>query len=176
MKEEWRAIVGYEGSYEVSSLGRVRSLDRVVKRCQCGRATHSVKGKPVTALTRDHGYPSCSLSKDGKACVALIHRLVLEAFVGPCPIAMEACHANGRRDDARLENLRWDTRKRNHADRWAHGTMLIGEKTNSVKLTATQVLAIRASKETARVLAARNSVAMGTIFRIRHRQTWKHLP
>jgi hypothetical protein len=177
VKEEWRSVVGYEGLYEVSSQGRVRALARVVHRCKrCGEPIHTKKAAMVNPIARGHGYPSCSLSKNGKARIALIHRLVLEAFIGPCHAGMEACHANGHRDDARLENLRWDTRKRNHADRWAHGTMLIGEKTNSVKLTTEQVFAIRASKETARVLAEQNKVSRGTIFSIRHRHTWKHLP
>jgi hypothetical protein len=51
-----------------------------------------------------------------------VHRLVLEAFVGPCPAGMEACHNNGVRTDNRLENLRWDTRSANCRDRIRHGT------------------------------------------------------
>lgn len=67
--------------------------------------------------------------------IAFIHRLVLEAFVGPCPEEMQACHGNGIRHDNRLENLRWDTRVGNAGDRILHGTAGIGERNPSARMT-----------------------------------------
>lgn len=77
-----------------------------------------------------------------------VHRLVLEAFVGPCPPGMECCHNNGNPADNRLENLRWDTRSANCLDAVQHGTSpgltsRYGESNPSAKLTLDQVQMIR---------------------------------
>ncbi len=70
-----------------------------------------------------------------------IHRLVLMAFVGPCPNGMECCHYNDIADDNRLDNLRWDTRKNNHVDMIRHGT--VSRKITNGKLSDKQVRQIR---------------------------------
>lgn len=175
MTEEWKPIVGYEGAYEISSLGNVRALDRIVKRCKCGEPIRRQRSAPIRWIAHVDGYLRVSLSRDNKYVQRLVHRLVLEAFVGPCPEGMEACHKDGKRTNPRLDNLRWDTRKANHADRWLHGTMLVGENTNSVKLTESQVLEIRTSKERICDLAKRFEVSRNTIERVRSRATWKHI-
>lgn len=72
-----------------------------------------------------------------------VHRLILETFVGPCPKGMVACHNNGKRDDNRLENLRWDTISNNHLDKVKHGTSNRGEKHFNSKLTKSQVKIIK---------------------------------
>lgn len=72
-----------------------------------------------------------------------VHRLILEAFVGPCPAGMMCCHNNGNPADNRLCNLRWDTAKANNADKIAHGTWQGGERNGNAKLTANQVESIR---------------------------------
>lgn len=63
-----------------------------------------------------NGYPSVVLHKDGQRYDFFVHRLVLETFVGPCPVGMESCHNNGDKNDNRVENLRWDTSAANKAD------------------------------------------------------------
>jgi hypothetical protein len=68
---------------------------------------------------------------------------VLEAFVGPCPEGMQACHNNGNRLDNRLENLRWDTPSANQKDRIHHGTALRGERSHWAKLSTAAVLHVR---------------------------------
>jgi hypothetical protein len=175
MTETWKPVVGYEGMYEVSSLGNVRALDRVIKRCKCGEPLVRKKGAPVRWIMRPDAYPRVSLSRGNKRVQRLVHRMVLETFVGPCPDGMEACHNNGKRGDPSLLNLRWATTKENHADKWAHGTMLVGEKTNSVKLTELQVREIRASQHSKAVLAKRYRVSLSAIARVRNRQTWTHI-
>ena len=173
MKEEWRSVIGYEGLYEISSLGNVRGLDRVIKWCECGRPLRRIKGKSVKWIMHKFGYPMVSLSRNNRYVQFMVHRLVLAAFVGPCPVGMEACHKNGKRDDPRPENLRWDTRKENHADKWRHGTMLVGERTNSVKLNRQQVLEIRGAPDCpVGELAKRYGVGRAAIERIRNRRTW----
>lgn len=115
--EEWRPIVGYEGHYEVSDHGRVRSLARVVIRSdpRYGPIVQRIDEK-IMALHTRNGRKSVYLSKDDKQKRIRIHRLVLETFVGPCPPGMECCHANDIPDDNRLSNLRWDTCSANKDD------------------------------------------------------------
>jgi hypothetical protein len=80
---------------------------------------------------------------DGISRKHLVHRVILETFVGPCPPGMECCHADGDPANNRLSNLRWDTRKGNMADAMRHGTVRRGEAKSSAKLTESQVIAIR---------------------------------
>ena len=118
--EQWRPVAGWEGFYEVSNQGRVRSLDRVV---QTTAGPRRYLGKPLRTGVNRHGYPMVHLSAAGRTGkTAKVHRLVLEAFTGPGPAGMEACHNNGDRTDARLANPRWDTPSANQHDRRLHGT------------------------------------------------------
>jgi hypothetical protein len=76
-----------------------------------------------------------------------VHRAVLEAFVGPCPSGMEACHNDGDSSNNHLDNLRWDTPQSNEADKLRHGTYYsgsrsCGEQNAAAKLTETDVLKI----------------------------------
>lgn len=114
--EEWRPVVGYEGYYEVSDLGRVRSVDRV---SNIGRR---LKGKAMKQTAGSHGYLSVSLSREGVVKVRTVHSLVLEAFVGARPEGMEGCHGPNGVGDNRLSQLRWDSRRENALDRVRHGT------------------------------------------------------
>lgn len=114
-KEVWKPVVGWEDSYEVSNMGNVRSIDRPLT-YKDGRKGF-IKGKPKKISAGAHGYPVTRLTRNGRTKGALVHRLVLEAFVGPCPPNMEACHANAIRTDNRLENLRWDTYSENQYDK-----------------------------------------------------------
>jgi hypothetical protein len=89
------------------------------------------------------GYLTVVLCRDGKHVTMNVHRLVLEAFVGPCPEGMEGCHNDGIRTNNRLENLRWDTPKNNQADRVKHGTDFRGERSPSAKLREEDVREIK---------------------------------
>ena len=113
--EIWKPVVGYEGYYEVSDHGRVRSLDRVDT---AGRTKKGVIRKAV--LSRDH--MQLALYRDTKMKMKYVHRLVLEAFVGPCPEGMEACHNDGNPSNNHVNNLRWDTQSENMNDRVKHGS------------------------------------------------------
>lgn len=79
------------------------------------------------------------LRKNGKSYNRLIHRLVLETFVGPCPEEMECCHNNGNMFDNRLENLRWDTRKANRQDAMRQGTFPVSTDHINCKHTARDI-------------------------------------
>ena len=122
------------------------------------------------------GYVHATLYKNGRAHTVPVHRLVLAAFVGACPHGYEAAHNNGRRNDNRVNNLRWASSSDNKADRWRHGTMPIGARNGRAKLTRVQVLAIgRALEHTPRaILAARYDVTVRTIGRIANGETWRN--
>lgn len=109
--EQWRPIPGYEGIYEVSSLGRVRSLPRVD--AQGGRRRMRLH-KP--SRMDAWGHLGVKIRKGGKVKSRYVHQLVLEAFVGPRPIGMVACHWNDIPHDNRLENLRWASPGDNRTD------------------------------------------------------------
>ena len=111
--EVWRAIPKNEG-YEVSSLGRVRSLDRLLadgRRCS---------GKVLSTWTAGAGYQYVSLGAKVKMGV---HRLVAISFHGlPLGLRNEAAHTNGQSSDNRAENIVWATRSENEQHKRAHGT------------------------------------------------------
>lgn len=108
-----------------------------------------------------------------------VSRLVLLAFVGPCPHGMEACHNNGIRTDDRLVNLRWDTRRNNHVDKKAHGTFQAGELHGMHKLTGDQVAEIRRAKASGKwhwgseALARKYGVHRVTVSAIANSRWWK---
>jgi hypothetical protein len=108
--EEWRPVVGWEGYYEVSNQGRIKSLPRVT----AGGCHIGGKLRQPAMQGRGNPYWQVHLMRDGEPWYRVaVHRLVLESFVGPCPDGMEACHANGNGFDNRVENLRWDTHEEN---------------------------------------------------------------
>ena len=120
---EWRDIPGYEGIYKVSAEGHVWSVRRPHTRSRVfylnGEVLTSswIGGHLLTPSEDKDGYLHVALCRDGSAKTLRVHRLVLEAFIGPRPKGMECCHANDVPDDNRLENLRWDYPKMNVADR-----------------------------------------------------------
>ncbi|MBN7395680.1 HNH endonuclease [Mycobacteroides abscessus subsp. abscessus] len=132
-REQWRPVVGFEGLYEVSDLGRVRTVPRLVS---MGRGYRTVPGRiRKYGHSTTHGYLIVGLSRPGKrrATTALVHRLVLEAFVGPCPDGMEACHFDGDKTNNRLPNLRWDTRRANQDDAIRIGKRLDPNRSHCAK-------------------------------------------
>lgn len=119
-EERWLSVVGYEGLYEVSDQGRVRSLDREYTRRDGVRTRRTGRVlKPVTNSSRRHQVYLCVPGEKQKP--QQVHRLVLEAFVGPCPEGMEACHWDDNPANNVLSNLRWDSREGNYRDRKRNG-------------------------------------------------------
>ena len=106
MKEEWRSIVGYEGLYEVSNQGKVKSLERM-------RSNGLKCNERILKETNHLGYILVTLCKDGKQRQFRVHRLVAMAFI-PNPENKDFIdHINTIRNDNRVENLRWVTRQEN---------------------------------------------------------------
>lgn len=158
--ERWRAVVGYEGTYEVSDLGRVRSA--------------KTKKLKALTITKTDPRPYLGLWKHNRQEIARPHRLVLEAFVGERPEGMEGCHNDGNPANNRLSNLRWDTPKNNHADKVRHGTTNRGERCGTAKLTAKQVASIRADTRLQRVIAAEYGILQNHVSRIKSGVRWAH--
>lgn len=123
MTERWLAIPGLDG-YEVSDQGNVRGLTRTI---DVGHGKRLLRGRVLKGSSNAKGYKRVYV---GSRRERLVHRLVLEAFVGPCPDGMEGCHNNGKAYDNRLENLRWDTRSSNNLDKNIHGTNYQVNKTH----------------------------------------------
>lgn len=169
-QERWLAVRGFEGLYEVSDLGRVRSLDRVVANGS------RWPGRLCSLTPHGAGYRIVGLSKDGKSHAILVHRIVLEAFVGPCPPGMQGAHGNGIRDDNRLTNLRWDTISGNHADKFRHGTMPMGSRHYRAKLTeaqAREIIKRRKGGETLARIAKAFGVTPSNVLYIAKGKSWK---
>ena len=122
--EEWRAVVGYEGAYEVSNLGGVRSLARL---STAGRRVHGKELYPSAAAS---GHLYVTLRKDGNKRKVGTHVLVLEAFVGPRPDGMDACHWNDNPADNAVHNLRWGTRSENILDQVRNGKHAMASRTS----------------------------------------------
>lgn len=119
-QEHWLPIPGYEGHYEVSNHGRVRSLDRKIT--FANGVSQWRQGKTLKPDVTRTGYHQVSLQRERKVFRWTIHRIVMLAFAGPCPDGQEVCHENGDRSDNRLANLRYDTHSNNQKDQAKHGT------------------------------------------------------
>lgn len=110
-REIWKPVKGYEGQYEVSNLGGVRSVDRIVPVLN-GRLRH-IKGKPITPHKSNTGYYLCDLYKENRRKNVLLHRMVAEAFIPnennlPC-----VNHIDNNRENCISDNLEWCTQSYN---------------------------------------------------------------
>lgn len=174
--ENWKDVVGYEGYYEVSDLGNVRSIGRKIK---CSRGLRFVEGRVLSIHRNKYRSQYCSvnLSVDQRKERLYVHHLVLEAFVCANPGGMQACHNDGDPTNNRLDNLRWDTPKANNADKLTHGTDLRGEKSGTAKLTSGDIIQIRKRAETEfhKVIAEDYGVSRQQIDRIVRGERWAHL-
>jgi hypothetical protein len=169
-KEEWRAVVGFEGKYEVSSIGRVRSIARFKRK---SRELYLIEPNILTP-TMNNGYYNVVLNGVNGKRSAKVHQLVLEAFVGPRPDGMITRHLNGVRDDNRVENLAWGTFKENSDDMRRHGTMCLGRAVPGAKLSEEAVMDILTGRLSVLKFAEFYGVHPSTVDRIRQGLRWRH--
>lgn len=175
-EETWKPAVGHP-HYEVSDLGRVRSITRPIHNyVRAGRVLipgqKTFKGKLVAMQVRL-----------GRGSPRKVHHLVLEAFVGPRGPDQECCHNDGNPANNLLTNLRWDTHSANMEDSVRHGTnsrppIFRGEAHAMTSLTERQVLEIRRPADRFGLhvdLSRQYGVSNQTIRRIRQRIVWKHV-
>lgn len=168
MNEEWRFVVG-DSNYMVSNLGNVKSMPRLVAAGGKGGVTMTKERVLRPSVIKNTGYLQVMLSNRKKHAV---HRLVLEAFAGPCPAGMECAHLDGDRQNAREKNLRWATKKENAKDRMRHGTHPRGSKNPFSKFTEAQIPQIRADKRKRSEIAREYGVTPEAIGSIQAGKNW----
>ncbi len=175
--EIWKPVVGYEGSYEVSNLGRVRSLDRIVP-VNSGKGPNRtymkrLRGKVLALQKHPGGYRQVALC--GR--IYLVHDLVLQAFVGPRPPGKEGCHNDSDKRNNALSNLRYDTHTANCADRIANGVIVEGVLNPQAKITDEDVAAIRRLNGVLKQddIAAAFDISQAQVSRIITRKQWDHV-
>jgi len=175
--EVWKDVVGYEGIYQVSNNGRVRSMTRIV--VDSIGIPRKYKGRILSQILNERYYV-VSLCHKGDQKNVGIHSLVLESFVGPRPEGMEACHFPDRDvTNNRLENLRWDTHLANQQDKIIHGTSSKGEKNCKAKVTEDIVRKIRSEYipgiTPRKQLAEKYGIHRDSISAIVKKRTWSHV-
>lgn len=177
----WRPIRGYEGLYEVSDTGKVRSLDRRVGHRLGGTCFR--KGAPMATVwlagnERRKGYEAVGLCKNGTQRFVKIHHAVLEAFVAvkPTPHSVGR-HRDGDTTNNHYKNLAWGTYQDNSNDMKRHGTVRKGSSHPLAKLNDAMVKRIRQrlKKETAASIARDLGMSNQQISNIKLRKSWSHI-
>lgn len=164
MTEIWEPIAGYEGLYEVSDLGRVRSL----------------RHAPIMLLSPwpdSDGYPRIGLWDGERQTKFPVHRLVALAFHGDKRNVLhnEVAHLDGDSANPRADNLKWVSKVENRSHRKLHGTESNGERHGNARLTEAAVRHIRSTSATRSSLAAQYEVTPWAIDDVRSRRNWKHI-
>ena len=177
-QEIWKDIAGYEGHYQVSSTGRVRSLDRLVNDSNGKKAFKRFsKGRVLKPHISKAGYNQVALCKDGLMRSVVVCRMAAMTFLGPPPMPHYHCaHNDGNSLNDNIENLRWATPKENVQDQRRHGTLARGERHGHSKLTRDDIKIIRETPATlgsGTMLAQKFSVACSTISKIRNGTRWE---
>ena len=178
MKEVWKPIRGFEVLYEVSNLGRIRSLDKIVDRSTKGRFLQ--KGKLLTPCDRGNDYLRVCIRIKNKQTTFSVHREVAVAFLGDPPSnSHQVNHKNGNKQDNRAKNLEWVTPKENTIHAAKSGLHPRGERSGMAKLTDKKVARIRklysSGKYSQTKLGAMFNVSQVLVGQIVHRKIWTHV-
>lgn len=171
---EYRDVPGWPG-YRVGSDGSIWS-----RRSINGRGPLKDEWRLMKQSVGKRGRKVVSLCCDGRRALVHVHKLVLLAFVGPCPPGMECRHfPDPDPTNNTLSNLQWGTRKQNAEDSVAQGIQVRGELCHRSKLTADQVKEVRAKfaagGRTKASLAREYNIAATNITRIIERKVWTHI-
>lgn len=171
--EKWRDVIGFEDYYEVSSLGRVRSKDRMTG--GRGGKLRPANGKVIVQRWNGKpGYLTVGLYVGGRGTRKYVHDLVAEAFNGPKPKGSQTRHRDGDRSRNVPTNLRYATAAVNYADTKLHGTHKLGSQGSVLKLTPRQVGEIRLAKGTksSHVLGREYGCSQTNILKIWDHGSW----
>jgi hypothetical protein len=172
MMETWKDTKGFEG-YQISNYGNVRSCRPING---IGRLKDIYR---LIKLPVSKGYYRIGLRKNGKQVKVFVHRLVLEAFAGPCPDGMEARHLDGDGKNNHISNLVWGTSVENRHDRIKHGTHNIGEDHGMTSLTVKEVKQIKKLLKEGelyeRQIGEMFEVSRDVVSKIKQGRNWKHV-
>ena len=176
-------IPGYEGYYQVSNYGNVKSLDRVIKE-KTGK-TQTIKGRVLKQRINPGGYYYVELSKNGTKATFAIHQLVAQAFLDNPENKPIVNHINGIKTDNNVNNLEWATYSENLSHAYSSGLrtavslQTVENKNYKRKLKPEQVIEIKrllaAGSLTHKEIATKFSVARSTVTEIKSGRRWKHL-
>ena len=176
--EIWKPVVGYESYYEVSSLGNVRSLERIVY-VNRGSGFYSKKKAKILSQCIVQGYCTVGLSKSGKRKHSLVHRLVLQAFTRNKKNRNQVNHINGDKTDNRLENLEWCNASENMTHAYELGLKnkphQKGKNNNNAKLTESQAKKIKddlLGGISVKALKKKYKVSFSPIYKIKNNTHW----
>jgi hypothetical protein len=167
--EEWRPVVGHEGVYEVSSLGRIKRV---------AAAYNSSAGRILEGFfDASTGYQGIVLSHKNKRWQGYVHHLVMAAFVGPLPEGQEVNHKDGNKLNNARSNLEYLTHPENQKHAAETGLYLKGEQQSQAKLTEQAVREIRNLRHVVsqRELAKHYGVSQTVIGRVQRRRLWSHV-
>ena len=172
--QQWKDIKGYEGMYQVSDMGNIRSLDRIVKR---KNHTVKIKGKILSPNPlKKSGHMYVNLSKNGKYKSLYVHRLVALHFIGnPPTIKHQVSHINCEAQDNRVNNLEWATQSENNLNGVRNGKKLGGRglRSGKSKFTYNDLKEIYFSDKSFRELGRKYKVSPGVISSIKKGKSYK---
>jgi hypothetical protein len=172
--EIWKDIPGYEGRYQASTFGRIKSLARITNNQHC-------KTDSILKQSYSNGYMVVTLHKPSIKVNKSVHRIILDTFEDNPDNKPEVNHKDGIKYNNKLSNLEWATSQENmiHAYKTGLANVGQGETSHNHKLTEKQVLEIRSKyipyKYTARMLAKEYGIGWKYIDEIVNKRSWKHI-
>lgn len=168
--EIWKPVLGYEGFYEASSLGRIRSVTRWVHN---RKTPHKSR---IRKFTVSKGrYYQVNLCRQSKHTCKPVHLLVASAFHGKCPKGLECRHLDGNSFNNKSSNLKWGTRKENLMDQVDHGTVPGAKLTKSRILYMRKIYKRRHATLGLSGLSRMYGVAASTISRVLNNVRWARI-
>lgn len=177
--EIWKDISGFEGRYQVSNLGNIKSLYRVKERRGYGKIV--IPEKVLNPHVDKVGYKRLYLYGDGFKIRDMVHRFVAKAFLPNLENKPEVNHKNGIKTDNRVENLEWVTVSENRIHAFANKLQvpLKGSELPQAILKENDVLEIRACwgkrEMSKKEIAKKYNVSLGCIRNVVERKNWRHL-
>lgn len=176
-EERWKDLVGWEGYYQVSTCGNVRSVDRSVPRKIHGQEFNlTIKGRDMSICQTSNGYPFLMLGKGNKKKSFMVHRMVALTFIPKKEGFPNVNHKNGIKSDNRVENLEWSNKSHN-----AHHAIKLGLVKNHseqhvfAKLKNDDIPNIRASMLSYIKLGKIYGVSGSAIQHIKEGKVWRHV-
>lgn len=179
IEEEWRSVKGFEGYYEISSFGRIKSLDRRVTFSHHKNTNTLIQGQLLKTHFNRRGYVIVGLKKEGKHYPKKIHRLVAEAFIENDQNLPQINHKDGIKLSNSSVNLEWCTNTENRDHAIEKGLIdFKGEKSHKCTITESEAKEIKTRLK----MGHRNvdihrsmNISLGVIEHIKYGNSWTHI-